>query len=111
MGAVNEAINKNDTEITRLFEEIGDYILIAMNDISCAYNPQRIILNGPLVQKCPYCFEYAKQKMDSRLMKSVQPTLLITSAKMGSNASLYGIGYAIIQKIVLQLLKGLVSRV
>lgn len=106
MGAVSEAINKNETDIIRLVEEISDYIDIAINDISCAYNPQRIILNGPVVQNCLNCFEYAKQRLDSRLMKSVQPNLLITSAKMGSNASLYGIGCAIIQKIILQLLKG-----
>jgi len=111
MGTVSEAINKNDTDIIQLFEEIGDYILIAINDISCAYNPQRIILNGPVVQKFSNCFEYVQQRMDSRLMKSVQPTLLVTGAKMGSNASLYGIGCAIIQKIVLQLLKGIVSKV
>ena len=34
MGAVIEAINKNETDIIQLLEEIGNYIAIAINDIS-----------------------------------------------------------------------------
>ncbi len=103
---VMDAMRREDARIVPLMEELGDYIAIAINDISCAYNPEMVILNGPVIQKNATSLSYVRRHLANRLMKSVQPHLIVDVARMGANASLYGIGCLATEKIIAGLLRG-----
>ena len=90
--SVAAAVGNGDKKVFPLIEELGKYIAIAINDISCAYNPEIIILNGPIIQKNVIHLSHIQQDMDKYLMHSIQPKLQVMTAKMGANSSLYGIG-------------------
>ena len=90
--SVAAAVGNGDKKVVPLIEELGKYIAIAINDISCAYNPEIIILNGPIIQKNVISLHHIQQDMEKYLMHSIQPKLQVMTARMGANASLYGIG-------------------
>ena len=90
--SVAAAVGNGDKKVVPLIDELGKYIAIAINDISCAYNPEVIILNGPIIQKNVIPLHHIQQDMEKYLMHSIQPKLQVMTARMGANASLYGIG-------------------
>lgn len=90
--SVAAAVGNGDKKVVPLIDELGKYIAIAINDISCAYNPEIIILNGPIIQKNVIPLHHIQQDMEKYLMHSIQPKLQVMTARMGANASLYGIG-------------------
>ena len=102
---ISAAVKEGDIRLSALLDEVGEYIAIAINNLSCAYNPEIIILNGSLIMSCQPCFESAKKHLKVRLLKSIQPKLSVRSAHMGSDASLYGIGCIATEQAIDVLLK------
>ncbi len=102
---ISEGHKRGDERIHALLDEVGEYIAIAINDLSCAYNPEVVILNGSLIFDCQPCYESTKNHLKKRLLESIQPSLSIRIAKKGSNASLYGIGCIAVENAIDILLK------
>ena len=102
---ISEGCKKGDDRLRPLLDVVGEYIAIAINNLSCSYNPEIVILNGSLIIDCQPCFESIKNHLKKRLLESIQPKLSIQIAKMGSNASLYGIGCIAKEKAIDRLLK------
>ena len=103
---VADGVRKKDENILPLIEELDDYIAIAINDISCAYNPEIVILNGSVIQKNVVDLESIQAHLEGYLMRTIQPDLKVKVAKMGANASLYGIGCLATETVVSELLRG-----
>ena len=103
---VAAAIRRNDINLIALMDELSDYIAIAINDISCAYNPEIVILNGPVIQKNAVNLKSIETHMEKRLLRTIQPHLEVTVARMGAHASLYGIGCLATENVVSELLRG-----
>lgn len=101
---INEGLAAGDERLKAMMEEICEYIAIAVNDISCAYNPDTIVLNGNLVAGCDYCMRAVYRYLSRRLLRSVQPNLTVRLSKKGTNAGLYGIGCIAVEAAVRSLL-------
>ncbi len=101
---INEGLAAGDGRLRALIDEVCEYIAIAINDISCAYNPDTIVLNGNLVAGCDYCMRAVRRYLAHRLLKSVQPNLTVRLSKKGTNAGLYGIGCIAVEAAVRRLL-------
>jgi predicted NBD/HSP70 family sugar kinase len=92
MDRISAALEEGDAHLGALLDEVGEYIAIAINNLSCAYNPEIVILNGSLMMSCQFCYESAKKHLKVRQLESIQPKLTVRTAQMGANASLYGVG-------------------
>lgn len=90
--AITAALWGRDERLDALMDEVADFIAVAINDVSCAYNPDVVILNGALVTTCGACFIRAKEHFEERLITSLNPNMEIRIARMGTNASMYGVG-------------------
>lgn len=88
-----------------MLQEVGEYIAIAISDISCAYNPDTIVLGGNLIASCTGCYHTVMQFVKKRLTRSVQPNLAVRLTKMGSNASLYGMSCIAVEQAIQRLLQ------
>lgn len=102
---ISAALEGGDVRLSALLDEVGEYIAIAINNLSCAYNPEIIILNGSLIMSCQICYESAKKHLKVRQLQSIQPKLSVRTAFMGNNASLYGIGCIATEQAIDVLLK------
>ena len=79
--------------------KVRKYIAVAINHISCAYNPNVIIVNGSLIRKCPDLFAKALIDLDKYMFKPIQYSVNIEYSKLGANASLFGIGEIACDKV------------
>lgn len=104
LSSINEGLRAGDARLRAMFEEVCEYIAIAVSDISCAYNPDTIILSGNLLASCIGCYETVMQFVQKRLTRSIQPNLTVRLTKMGSNAGLYGISCIVVEETVKRML-------
>ena len=104
LAGVNEAIANGDERIIKLMNDICEYIAIAVSDISCAYNSDRIILSGNIITNLADCYQNVLRYVERRLTRSVQPNLQVCLSKMGTNASLYGMSCLAVEETIKRLL-------
>ena len=105
LASINEGLKAGDARLQAMLQEVGEYIAIAISDISCAYNPDTIVLGGNLIASCTGCYHTVMQFVKKRLTRSVQPNLAVRLTKMGSNASLYGMSCIAVEQAIQRLLQ------
>ena len=105
LASINEGLKAGDARLQAMLQEVGEYIAIAISDISCAYNPDTIVLGGNLIASCTGCYQTVMQFVKKRLTRSVQPNLAVRLTKMGSNASLYGMSCIAVEQAIQRLLQ------
>ncbi len=100
-----QGLEQGNQPLWDLIDHVGETIAIAVNDLSCAYNPEVVLLNGALILGCGACYDSVKKHLEVRLLESIQPELRVEAARMGTNASLYGIGCIAVERAVSALLQ------
>lgn len=96
---ITSHLNAGCPRLDALMDEVADFIAIAINDVACAYNPDVVILNGSLVTICEPCYQRALEHLKIRLVGSLNPNMRVCIARMGTNASMYGIGCVAIDEL------------
>lgn len=90
--AISQGINAKDEALSKLIDGICEYIAIAINDLSCAYNPDTVVLNGSFVTCGEDLLERVRKYLGGKLLSSMHPSLAVTVAKKGADAELFGTG-------------------
>ena len=96
---VIEAAENGDKFSQEIIEEISDYLSIAVGNLINLFNPQLIIIGGPIGTKSGLLIQYLREKVRKRAMVYPLATVEIKSSSLGTNASAIGASVLVLQKI------------
>jgi predicted NBD/HSP70 family sugar kinase len=99
MRDVMDAYERRCPEITELMDKVRKYMAIAINHLSCAYNPDVIILNGSFIRKYPEFVIRALLDLNEYMFRPMQYSVKIEYSQLAGNASLFGIGEVACDKV------------
>lgn len=96
---VAEAAKMGDKLSLEIWEEIGEYLGIAIANLINIYNPEIIIIGGGVAQAGKLLFEPIKRTVKKRALPGPAKLVKIVPAKLGENVSTIGAGYLALEKI------------
>lgn len=96
---VAEAAEKGDKLALEIWEEIGEYLGIAIANLINMYNPEIIIIGGGVAQAGKLLFEPIKRTVKKRALPGPFKLAKIVSSQLGENVSTIGAASLALEKI------------
>lgn len=90
------AANSGDRLARNIFEQVGIHLGNKLSDIANVFNPELIILRGPVIDGNPFLFENIQRIVNNQSLKPIAHSLRIIHSKERDDIRLKGIGSVIL---------------
>ncbi|WP_188454878.1 ROK family protein [Virgibacillus oceani] len=88
---LNQLAESGDTETLALFNKIGDYLGVGINNIINIFNPQQVIIGNRLATSEKWLRESLNNRMYNQILKFHHKDLQINFSKLSTHATALGV--------------------
>ncbi len=101
MQEMMDALANGDPRAVELFQQMNQYIGVAINIIACAYNPDVILFNDHyFLRNYHNWYKQSRAKMPYYIFRPILETIQVETSMLGSGACLYGIGCSLLDTLL-----------
>jgi predicted NBD/HSP70 family sugar kinase len=92
---------ESDDQLARILEETGRYLGIGLLQVIYAYNPEAVIIGGPLASAGDYILRAARKEVEERILvkNENEPYMIVSELKEKSCA--IGAAASVLEAVVL----------
>ncbi|ADI26108.1 ROK family protein [Geobacillus sp. C56-T3] len=92
---------ESDEQLARILEETGRYLGVGLLQVIYAYNPETVIIGGPLAQAGEYVIGPARQEVRKRILVKKESEPSIISSKLKEKSCAIGAAASVLEAVVL----------
>ncbi|ADU94833.1 ROK family transcriptional regulator [Geobacillus sp. Y412MC52] len=92
---------ESDEQLARILEETGRYLGVGLLQVIYAYNPESVIIGGPLAQAGEYVIGPARQEVRKRILVKKESEPSIISSKLKEKSCAIGAAASVLEAVVL----------
>ncbi|MES0855527.1 ROK family protein [Geobacillus sp. G4] len=92
---------ESDEQLARILEEAGRYLGVGLLQVIYAYNPEAVIIGGPLAQAGEYVIGPARQEVRKRILVKKESEPLIIASKLKEKSCAIGAAASVLETVVL----------
>ncbi|WP_128578016.1 ROK family transcriptional regulator [Geobacillus sp. JS12] len=92
---------ESDEQLARILEETGRYLGVGLLQVIYAYNPEAVIIGGPLAQAGEYVIGPARQEVRKRILVKKESEPSIISSKLKEKSCAIGAAASVLEAVVL----------
>ncbi len=92
---------ESDEQLARILEETGRYLGVGLLQVIYAYNPEAVIIGGPLAQAGEYVIGPARQEVRKRILVKKESEPSIIASKLKEKSCAIGAAASVLEAVVL----------
>ncbi|AEV20038.1 MULTISPECIES: ROK family transcriptional regulator [Geobacillus] len=92
---------ESDEQLARILEETGRYLGVGLLQVIYAYNPEAVIIGGPIAQAGEYVIGPARQEVRKRILVKKESEPSIISSKLKEKSCAIGAAASVLEAVVL----------
>lgn len=94
------AYDLNEEWAVRLIEQARNYLAMAISNISCLYNPEAILITGPMIQEFPQLISNIEIIADNYVWSPFKTSYELVKPTVGKNSGLIGASAIVLKEFL-----------
>lgn len=95
-----DAYNHQEDWSIRLINQAKDYLAITISNVSCIYNPESVLITGPLIQEHPQLIEGIDETLSKYIWSPLKDSFKIVLPTIGKDSGLIGASAIVLKEFL-----------
>ncbi|GBF74353.1 ROK family transcriptional regulator [Paenibacillus sp. 598K] len=94
------AEQRQETWAVKMLDRASEYLAMAISNVACTYNPEAVVLVGPMIDQYPHWAETVEKKCNRYLWNNFHQDIEIKYPHIGSHAGIIGASCLVLREFL-----------